>query len=206
MAEEWLTAHVEYHGSLFAPVRQMSLPGIDMLDADPQRMLNGLSFLTAKQVSSVAHLTGAKQVHSECSDWSQRNEGKAATLAERCGQGNLLYVMGVNMVTSYWSWDIGDEAARQYNDYMGRIGSLLQGGVHKCDVAVLYPIRSAWLDFVPHAPEGHPQPPQGESGKRPDMLARRWGDVIRDLVRAQIDLDCIDEQALIEGAIRERTA
>ena len=202
MAEEWLSAHVAYHGSLFAPVRQMSLPGIDMLDSDPVSMLEGLGFLAAKQVASVAHLTGAKQVHSECCDWCQRNAGQGASLAQRCGQGNLLYVMGVNQVTAYWSWDdIGEDAYRQYNDTMGRLGSLLRGGVHRCDVAILYPIRTAWLDFLPQAPTGHPAPPRGDESKRLDALGGAYADTVRCLLRNQIDLDIIDEQALTEGVI-----
>ncbi len=202
MSEEWLPSHVAYHGSLFAPVRQMNLPGIDMLDSDPVSMLDGLGFLTAKQVASVAHLTGAKQVHSECCDWCQRNAGHGATLAQRCGQGNLLYVLGVNQVTAYWSWDdIGEGAYRQYNDYMGRLGSLLRGGVHRCDVAVLYPIRTAWLDFLPQAAPGHPAPPGGDASVRMDRLGASYTSIVRDLLRSQIDLDIIDEQALTEGSL-----
>ena len=202
MAEEWLPAHVEYHGSLFAPVRQMSLPGIDMLNSDPPTMLDGLGFLVAKQVASVAHLTGAKQIHAECCDWCQRNEGVGATLGQRLGQGGLLYVMGVNQVTAYWSWeDIGEDGYRRYNDYMGRLGSLLRGGAHRCDVAVLYPIRTAWLDFLPHAPEGHPAPPIGDAARRLGAIGHVYADTARNLLRGQIDLDIIDEQALTEGTI-----
>jgi hypothetical protein len=203
MAEEWLPAHVAYHGSLFAPIRQMNLPGIDMLDSDPVSMLNGLGFLTAKQVASIAHLTGAEEVHSECSDWVQRNSGQSASLAQRCGQGNLLYVLGVNQVTAYWNWqDIGEDAYRQYNDYMARLASLLRGGIHRCDVAILYPIRSAWLDYLPQTPPGHPAPPCDEASRRRlQTLGRSYTQIVRDLLRNQIDLDIIDEQALCEGAI-----
>ncbi|HRS94381.1 MAG TPA: hypothetical protein P5179_03830 [Candidatus Latescibacteria bacterium] len=207
MAEEWLGGHVEYHGSLFAPVREMSLPGIDMLDSDPVSILEGHGFMTAKQVASIAHLTGAQQVHSECSDWSQRNNGRGATLEQRYGQGGLLYVLGVNQVTAYWSWDdIGDEAYRTYNDYMGRLGMLLRGGVHRCDVAVLYPIRTAWLDFLPHASyeadnAGQKVVSTAGARERFNAVGAAYADTVRDLLRSQIDLDIIDEQALTEGII-----
>ncbi len=205
MAEESIHSHVSYHGSLFAPIRQMNLPGIDMLDSDPSSMLEGLGFMTAKQVSSVAHLTGGKQVHSECSDWVQRNSGHGATLAQRRGQGNILYVLGVNQVTSYWQWnDIGEDAYRRYNDYMGRLGSLLRGGIHRCDVAVLYPIRTAWLDFLPHAPKGYPAPPRSNAHDRVDVLNREYSGIVRDLLRSQIDLDIIDEQAVCEATVDDR--
>jgi hypothetical protein len=205
MAEETLIAHVTYHGSLFSVIREMDLPGIDMLNSDPQDMLARHSFMAAKQVASVAHLTGAKQVHSESSDWVQGNEGRYATLPERLGQGNLQYVLGINQITSYFSWhELDDDAWKQYNDYMGRLASLLTGGQHVCDVAVLYPIRSIWTHYLPAL-----EPPQGRShGSKPRSewvakLNEEYPDVVRGLLRSQVDLDIVDEQALIEGEIRD---
>jgi len=210
MAEETLLSHVTYHGSLFPPTREMDLPGIDMLNSDPQDMLAGNSFMTPKQVSSVAHLAGAKQIHSESSDWVQGNAGRHATLPERLGQGNLQYVLGINQITSYFGWgELGEEAWRQYNDYMGRLASLLTGGRHVCDVAVLYPIRSMWAHYLPAL-----QPPTGgwetrQAHRDPYMgeLNEAYPDLIRTLLSAQIDLDTVDERALIEadkhdGALR----
>lgn len=204
MAEEDLPGHVAYQGSLFAVVRPMQLPGIDMLNSDPQDMLKGSSFMTAKHVSSVAHLTGAKQVHSECSDWVQRNTGQGASLAQRRGQGNLLYALGINQVTAYWSWeDIGEEGYRAYNDYMGRLGSLLRGGRHVCDVAVLYPIRSAWANYTPTSrppTAGLANEALAQSFRR---ISKDYEDLVRHLIRSQIDLDIIDEEALATADIRD---
>ena len=59
-------------------------------------------------------------------------------------------MLGVNQITAYWGWsEIGEDAYRQYNDYMGRLARLLTGGEQCCDVAVLYPVRSAWAQYVP---------------------------------------------------------
>lgn len=205
MAEETLVSHVTYHGSLFAVIRQMDLPGIDMLDADPQDILDGQSFMAAKQVSSVAHLTGCRQVHSESSDWMQRNQERTASLEERRGQGNLQYVLGVNQITSYYGWDeIGEEGWRQYNDYMGRLASLLTGGRHVCDVAVLYPIRTMWAHYLPAL-----EPPTGWGDRKALRSAwmgrvdREYPDLVRHLLRHQIDLDIIDEQAIIEATAQD---
>jgi len=113
----------------------------------------------------------------------------------------------VNQVTAYWSWDdIGEDAYRAYNDYMGRLGMLLRGGVHHCDVAVLYPIRTAWLDFLPHASyevgnAGQTVVPGAEARERLNAVGTVYADTVRDLLRSQIDLDIIDEQALNEGII-----
>ncbi len=153
----------------------------------------------------MAHLPGAVQVHSESSDWVQGNAGRHATLPERLVQGNLQYVLGINQITSYYGWgELGPQAWRQYNDYMGRLASLLTGGEHLCDVAVLYPIRSVWAHHLPSL-----QPPQGREhrtalrSKQVEKLNQAYPDLVRNLLRHQIDLDIIDEQAVMEGEIRD---
>ncbi len=204
--EEWLGTHVGNHGSLFAALRGMNQPGMDMLEGDPVSMLNGLGFLSAKQVSSVAHLIGAGEVHAECSDWVQRTrEKRGVTALERIGQGNLLYVMGVNQITSYWGWgDVGEDAYRVYNDYMGRLALLLRDGRHVCEVALLYPIRAAWATYVPHSPLKEANVDSPAFYDRLDRLGGTgYAQPVRDLVRSQIDLDIVDEQAILEATITE---
>ena len=193
--EEWLGTHVACHGDLFAALRRLDLPGIDLLGADPVSMLNGLGFMTAKQAASVAHLTGSEEVHCESSG--------AMPLAHRIGQGNLLNVMGVNQITSYWGCDVIDEAEyRAYNDYMGRLALLLRGGRHVCDVALLYPIRAAWSTFVPHSPLGSANIDSPAFNAQLDRLGGTgYAQPVRDLLQNQIDLDIIDEQAILEARI-----
>ena len=204
LAEENLVSHVAYHGSLFSAIREMDLPGIDMLNSDPQDMLAGDGFMTIKQVTSAAHLSGRRQIHSESSDWVQHNRGRFATLPERLGQGNLQYVLGVNQITAYWGWsEIGDDAYRQYNDYMGRLASLLTGGAHRCDVAVLYPVRSGWAHYLPL---DHPFNWGEEAASQGDWLRRvasEYPTLVRHLLRNQIDLDIIDEEAIVSGQLRD---
>jgi hypothetical protein len=204
LAEEGILPHVAYHGSLFAPIRQMDLPGIDMLNSDPQDMLNGDSFTAVKQVTSAAHLAGAKRLHSESSDWVQGNAGRHASLAERCGQGNLQYVLGINQITAYWGWgEIGEDEYTRYNDYMGRLASLLTGGAHACDVALFYPIRTAWAHFVPSDKPIRWTRPLTE---HPDWLERvdnSYPELMRGLLRQQVDYDVIDEEAIVTGQVRD---
>jgi len=195
--EEWLGTQVACHGDLFAALRRLDVPGIDLLGVDPVSMLNGLGFMTAKQAGSVAHLTGAEEVHCESSG--------RLSLAERIGQGNLLNVMGVNQITSYWGLDVIDEAQyRAYNDYMGRLALLLRGGRHVCDVALLYPIRAAWSTFVPHSPLASANIDSPAFNTRLDQLGGPvYVQPVRDLIQSQIDLDIIDEQAILDARIEE---
>ncbi|MGC9467524.1 MAG: hypothetical protein ACP5HS_02945 [Anaerolineae bacterium] len=207
LLEENILDHVPFHGSLFSVVRKMDVPGIDMLNSDPVEMLHGGSFMGAsfmaiKQVTSVAHLTGREVVHSESSDWEQRNAGKHASLAERMGQANLQYVLGVNQITSYFGWHEFSEAEqRRYHDYVGRLGTLLTGGRHVCDVAVLYPIRTLWSHYLPPLapiPSWTTRTTRSEWEAR---LAEAYPALVQRLLCNQIDLDIVDEEALVTGDI-----
>ncbi len=207
LLEEDILYHVPFHGDLFAAVRRMDLPGIDMLNSDPQDMLHGgsfmgASFMAAKQVASVGHLIGAERIHSESSDWEQRNEGRYASLAERRGQANLLYVLGINQITSYFGWqEFSDADQRAYHDYVARLSLLLTGGRHVCDVAVLYPIRTMWAHYLPPLEPildwEHP-PARSPWATR---VSETYPAVVKGLLCSQIDLDIVDEQALLEAEI-----
>ncbi len=209
LLEENILDHVAFHGSLFAAIRKMDLPGIDMLTSDPVGMLEGgsfmgASFMAVKQVASVAHLTGCERVHSESSDWEQRNHDGFASLTQRIGQANLQYVLGVNQITSYFGWQEFDEQEqRDYHDYVGRLSAMLTGGHHVCDVAVLYPVRTLWAHYLPPL---EPIPSWLDRPARSEWeltLTRDYPALIRTLLTNQIDLDIIDEEAVVTGEIRD---
>lgn len=208
LLEESVQYHAPWQGSLLGTLRRLDLPGLDMLNSDPQEMLAGESFMAVKQSASAAHLTGCAQVHSESSDFEQRNRGGFASLEERIGQGNLQAALGVNLITSYFSWEeIGEEGWKQYNDHMGRVSSLLTGGQHVCDVAVLYPIRSAWAHSLPPLALELNWAVQFDAIRSPWMkrLAKDYPALVRRLLTSQIDLDIIDEEALVDGQVRDGT-
>jgi hypothetical protein len=207
LLEENILDHVAFHGSLFAALRKMDLPGIDMLTSDPRGMIHGgsfmgASFMAVKQAASVAHLTGCERVHSESSDWEQRNAGRYASLDERRGQANVQYALGVNQITSYFGWqEFTEEEQRAYHDYVGRLGTLLVGGEHLCDVAVLYPIRTLWAHYLPPLA---PDPSWSDRVTRSRWVARlveAYPQVVQTLLCHQIDLDVIDETAVVEAEI-----
>ena len=205
MLEENIIDHVPFEGSLYAVMRKLDLPGIDLLNANPQDLLNGGSFMgesymAAKLASSVAHVIGSARVHSESSDWEQQNLGRFTTLAERCGQANFQYALGINTITSYFGWDeIGQEGQKAYHDYVGRLGSLLTGGQHVCDVAVLYPIRSIWAHYLPPLQPFSSWPARRERSPRLTRVARSYDALVKQLLCHQIDLDILDEEAIVGG-------
>jgi hypothetical protein len=201
LAEENILGHVFFEGSLLAVLRRMDLPGIDMLECEPARMLEGSDFIVPLQAASAARLTGAKLVQAECSDWSLSNRGREATLPERRGQANLLYALGVNVTTSYWGWNtIGEAGYRAYNDYVGRLSQFLQNGEPVCDVAVLYPIRSAWALVRPVSGGESYWEKQTQSAQ---MIEVVFKSLMRLLTQNQIAAHLVDEQALHEAKVSD---
>ncbi|HET6486615.1 MAG TPA: glycosyl hydrolase [Spirochaetia bacterium] len=199
LVEESLLWHAAFLGDLFTPARRLSIPGIDMLDSDPVTILGTEGFMVPKQVSSAAHLEGRSQVMSECSDWAMRNGNRPATPAQIRGTYNLLYLLGVTVITSYYAWEeIGADYAG-INEHAGRLRLLLGAGRHDATVAVLYPIRGVWGRYLAQSEPPLPptQPPEVRA------IVADWTSACRELLTRQVDFDCLDERAVCDGSVRE---
>ena len=59
--------------------------------------------------------------------------------------------------TSYYAFQgLTDEQLRRINTHVGRCQTMLRGGHHVADIAVVYPVESIWPRFVPaHRPSHH---------------------------------------------------
>ncbi len=201
LAEEGLWGNMMFEGSLMAAVRPMQVPGIDILTADPDAIGKSV-FIGAKAVSSAAHLTGKKTVMCECCAFGALPSGERIGFGEFIAQANMLQVMGVNLFTLYQNdRQIGEEAFRRYTDYVGRLSLLMRGGSHVCDVAVLYPERSAWAWWAPAGKEAGPE--RAEVGRRFNKVADSYLDVCRRLAQGQVDFDLVDERAIREAETRD---
>jgi hypothetical protein len=214
LCEERLYWHVWFEGDLYRQMRHFDLPGIDILSSKPENLMAGDGFLTPKFVSSAAHHYGRKNVMSETSDYIERTRGGSATLEEMMGTAGLQYALGVNIITSYypWSaysrdsdvaWQRGEKPAqvsyRAYNDYVGRLGVMLDRGKHVCDVALFYPITTIQAHFAPtNAPmwELKAQHPVIQH------VEQSFRDLARALLQNQADFDIVDDQALQRAEIK----
>jgi hypothetical protein len=195
LAEEDLASHVGFYGDFYACASRLDIPGIDCLTSDPA----GMPWFIAKLLGSVACVHGRAKVMSETSDFVQRGLNVPPGSKPRppvplspeqiLGANNKLYVAGVNTTTSYYTWTgIDDNAMRTINTYMGRIGTMLEGGRHASDIALVYPKESLWAAFVPQ-----------RRGARSPELARIDGAyraAQEALFRAQRDFDILDSAAI----------
>jgi hypothetical protein len=204
LGEEGLFGNIMFEGSVMRALRPMQLPGIDMLSSAPAEVLTD-HLLAPKLASSVAHLTGAAKVQCETSSHKQRTRGIDTSVEEWMGQANILYAMGVNHLTLYRHWHkVGKDSYRRYADYVGRLGLMLQGGTHVCDVAVLYPIRAGWSWFAPWHAEGDDQKQLGgKLGDRVLRIGKDYKNASLALAQAQIDFDLIDEEAIQAAAMTD---
>ncbi len=150
LAEEPIVHHVACEGNVMADLKEMGFPGIDMLNSVGEEILDTSRLLTCKYGSSSAHAAGRKQVMTEASDFEQQVEGRRTSLVERRGAVAVQMALGVTTITSYYAWhDVDPEERRQVLDFWARLSTVLRHGTHVADVAVLYPIRTAWAVYRP---------------------------------------------------------
>lgn len=205
LAEEKLLWHAMYYGDLIRCLRRMDIPGIDMLTSDPRAIVVGLGFLVPKFASSAAHLEGRNETMSETSDFTQRmgigQQKRRAWLPEMKATAAIQFLLGINNITSYYAHPFGDESERadyeHYCTYVGRLGALLKGARHECDVAVLYPIAGVWANFYPTSLSMYQPHPSKRLNEIDDLFAH----LCRLLLQHQIDYDIVDEIAVQTASI-----
>ena len=198
--EEQLAAHVPYYGDFFACARFLDIPGIDCLTSYPP----SVQWHIAKMIGSIAHLYGHEKTMSETSDFSQRY--RAADDKRPVdpvppewirGTNNLLYLAGINTTTSYYGWqDLDTPQQRAMNDYIGRLGVMLTGGRHVCDLGMLYPIHTLWAHHIPAT---------GGATASPEATAvdEAFRDLSRRLFAAQRDFDYLDAGSVDRAETRD---
>lgn len=199
LAEEGLTSHVALYGDMLRCLRRMDAPGIDCLTSLPA----DVPWYIARLAASAAELDGQRWVMCETSDHAQvyRPAGdtrpkRTVTEGEIRGTCNRLLVSGVNTITSYYSFtDLADDALRRLNEWVGRCATLLTGGHQVADVAVVYPIESAWTQFTPAFHWATAAP----GANRVEHLYRS---TLESLFEARRDFTVVDSRTLAEATVR----
>jgi hypothetical protein len=177
-------------GDYFRTQRWISGPGCDQPALARDIVKN-------KVASSIAHLyerprTWLEGYHS--SGWGTSSAEIADATFANFGMGqNLLSLHGLYYSThgSRWEWAPPDNHFRQpyWEEMPGllrcveRLSYLLSQGVHRCDVAVVYPVAPA------------------EAGTNGDASVKMAFDAARALYGAGIDLDFIDHESVLRAQI-----
>lgn len=198
LAEEGLVGHVPLYGDFFGCLRRLDAPSMDCLTSVPGEV----PWLVARLVSSAAELEGRTLVMSETSDHGQvyRPAGdtrprRVVTEAEIRGTCNRLIVAGVNTITSYYSFSgLEDAALRRLNDWVGRCCAAMRGGHQVAEIALLYPVESLWIRFVP----SRHQTREAAAAARIENLFRSAAE---GLFAARRDLTVIDSRTLAGAGV-----
>lgn len=149
-----------FYGDYFRAMRWFSAPGCDDPKLHGPRAFKGL-----KVNSSIAHLYQRPRVWIEAfhsSGWGTQPAEVAAALNEDFAYGaTVVNLHGLYYSTSggWWEWAPPDFHFRQpywkhsdaFNESITRLSWLLSQGVHRCDVAMVYPIDA--LDAESADPE-----------------------------------------------------
>lgn len=198
-----------HYGDYFRTMRWFSAPGCDDPKLDGARAFKGL-----KVNSSIAHLYRRPRVWVEAfhsSGWGTTPADVVAAINEDFASGaTVVNLHGLYYSTrgGWWEWAPPDFHFRQpywrhgaaLNDYFTRVCWLLSQGVHRCDVAIIYPLAA--LDAEPANPArsgvvahmGNEPISNGESASpRPEEAAFGIG---RHLFDHACDFDFIDFESL----------
>lgn len=194
LLEEDIYMHPIFNGNIMRNLSNMQMPGIDLLTANPATAVNWCS-TTAKFAASAAHFGGKSKVMSEVS--AAFDAVETSDMYAKLGSVAVQYAMGVNQIgTFYRPHQMSEEENRLFTDTIGRMGYMLDGGVHESNVAVYYPIEGIYIDTLPPA---H----LNRFNDKVRNTSANFSDLVRTLVANQIDYDVLDAVNLAACEVEE---
>lgn len=193
LLEENLYLHPIFEGNIMDMYKKMHFPGIDLLTAYPQTAMEW-GATAAKLASSVANYYGKKHVMSEISNAFDQDE---AGIEGRIASVGVQFAYGIDLFLSYYQHDkISEAENRQFTDYIGRVGYLLNKGKRVPQVALYYPIESIWENTFPSMTLN----PQGFNPKAVS-ISENFKNLANCLVKSHIDFDYMGCEEILQCKI-----
>ncbi|NQT40469.1 MAG: hypothetical protein HQ581_23445 [Planctomycetes bacterium] len=197
--EEALLHHVPLEGNGLKVLGRMHIPGLDILNSDPEAVIHN-GWLTAALPASAARLGGRRRVMTEVSDFSQKMGGQGPVgLAEMRATAAWQAAWDVTDFTLYYS--MGDRSAddyREYCNFVGRLNAVLKEATPIPEVLLYYPIYDLWAEYVPVA---EPLKLDSQSPTARQLVAStlRMGQMLQ---RSQIPFTLIDHENLEQADVQ----
>ena len=155
--EEFLVSHVPLDGNKLSVLARFDVPGLDMLNSNPQCWY-GNGWTAAAYPSSSALLEGKRLVMTEVCDHAQRvDEGSGpASLAMMQATAAWQATWGVTEFTLYYGIVERDgmsaeQAHSQYANFVGRLNAVLRDATPIRPIVLYYPIRDLQAEYLPMA-------------------------------------------------------
>ncbi len=207
LLNEYLSMHVASYGDLMHFVSQFDVPALDIGIPNPD------SFMTFPYSQT--------RLFSSVGAWKEQ-KGVIILLDPIIGGGglkrlspaiplllnatNMAFLNGANMFTSYLPLDPSDngrtkaagytpEAYRAFNDYVGRISSVLRGADRDARVALYYPIAMFQADYIPEGRHWTKIVPEYEARQQ------EWDAIEKNLLDARIEYTIIHPDAVADAVI-----
>lgn len=154
LAEESLRFHVLYYGSYLEVLKATDYAGVDVLAAYPKIY----HYNTTRFAQMVSRKRGTNGIMTELCPFIDIPYFEKEPVRYATGILNLLYLGGCRCINSYFSSDfasynpevlkdykgyMSQEQAKWVNDYVGRIGYVLDGVQNDCGTFVYYAIEDA---------------------------------------------------------------
>jgi len=197
--EETPLHHVPLEGNALKALGRMDIPGLDLLNSDPEAVIYS-GWLTAGLPASAAILNGRRKVMTEVSDFSQRMAGKGnASPANMQAVAAWQAALGVTEFTLYYSR--GERSAgeyRSYCDFVGRLNAVLREARPVPEVLLYYPIYDLWAEYIPVAEKLTTQ----SQSKRMQQIQKSFLELGQRMVRRQISFAVVDHELLAGAEVR----
>jgi hypothetical protein len=197
--EETPLHHVPLQGNALKALGRMDIPGLDMLNSDPEAVIyNG--WLTAGLPASTAILNGRRKVMTEVSDFSQKMAGKGpASLEVMQAAAAWQAALGVTEFTLYYSHaDRSADDYRGYCDFVGRLNTVLREAHPAPEVLLYYPIYDLWAEYIPVAEKLTLQ----SQSKRMQHIQRSFLELGQRMMAGQISFAVVDHELLANAEVR----
>lgn len=198
--EETPLHHVPLEGNALKVLGRMDIPGLDMLNSNPEAVIyNG--WLTASLPASAAILNGRRKVMTEVSDFSEKMAGKGpASLEIMQAAAAWQAALGVTEFTLYYGR--GERSVKEYRaycDFVGRLNSVLRDARPVPEVLLYYPIYDLWADYIPIAEKLTIQ----TQSKRIQQIQKSFLELGQRMVTRQISFGLVDHELLANAQIRD---
>ena len=198
--EETPLHHVPLHGNALKALGRMDIPGLDMLNSNPEAVIYD-GWLTASLPASAALLNGRRKVMTEVSDFSEKMAGKGPASLEVM-QATVAWqaALGVTEFALYYSRT--ERSARDYRaycDFVGRLNAILREAGPAPEVFLYYPIYDLWAQYLPVAEKLTLQ----SQSKRMQQIQSSFLELGRRMLERQISFAIVDHELLANAEVSD---
>ena len=203
LMEESIALHAPFEGNFFELLKHMEYPGIDMLTTIPEKIMHQAQ--TPRLIDSIAAINGRKRTMSEV---SSHVEGGKQSFEQMLCACVLQYALGIDTFTSYYGENaLGDGDYHKWNDTLGKIAALMNGGTRKSKILLYYPIESINQNYIPQHTEESKKIYDFSLAEKNGATNGSWSSLSRGLLLNQLDyfmadLDTISSSPIENGKIR----